>query len=140
MLRDSNCIFCKIVAGEIPSSPVLETDLAIVILDIHPVAKGHLLIVPREHHPLVRDLPDKLAAHVGSLLPRLSRALEIAVGATGSNTVINSGRVAGQEIDHCHWHLIPRSTGDAIRWPWPRDSYSSEEMGRTASRIIAELS
>lgn len=139
MSRDSDCVFCKIVAGDIPSARVLETDHAIVILDINPVVKGHLLVIPRAHHVLVGDLPDDLAGHVGSLLPRLTRSLASAVGAEGSNVVINSGRVAGQEIDHCHWHLIPRFSGDPVRWPWPRDAYSGDDMARTASRIVAEL-
>jgi histidine triad (HIT) family protein len=139
MSRDPNCLFCKIVAGEIPSTRVLETDRAVVILDINPVVQGHLLIIPRDHHVQLLDLPDDLAAHAGSLLPRLARAVAAAVGAEGSNTVINSGRVAGQEIDHCHWHLIPRHQGDPVRWAWPRVPCTGDELARTASRIIAEL-
>lgn len=139
MSRDPNCLFCKIVAGEIPSTRVLETDRAIVILDINPVVKGHVLIIPRDHHPQLRDLPDELAAYAGSLLPRLARAVVSAVGAEGSNTVINSGGVAGQTIDHCHWHVIPRFDGDPVRWPWPHQAYADDEMARTASRIIGGL-
>lgn len=139
MSRDPGCIFCKIVAGEIPSTRVLETDRAIVILDINPVVKGHLLIIPRDHHALIEELPDELAGHAGSLLPRLARAMVAGVGAEGLNMVINSGRIAGQEIDHCHWHLIPRFRGDPVRWPWPRDLYSGDDMALTASRISAEL-
>lgn len=139
MSRVPDCIFCKLVAGEIPSTRVLETDRAIVILDIHPVVKGHVLIIPREHHRQLCDLPDDLAAHAGSLLPRLSRAVVTATGAAGSNTVINSGRVAGQTIDHCHWHIIPRFADDPVNWPWPHDSYAPEEMAGTASRIVDAL-
>lgn len=139
MSREPNCIFCKIVSGEIPSTRVLETDRAIVILDINPVVKGHVLIIPRDHYPQVRDLPDELAAHAGSLLPRLARAVVSAVDAEGSNVIINSGRVAGQTIDHCHWHVIPRFDGDPVHWPWPHQSYSGDEMVATASRITAAM-
>lgn len=139
MSREPNCIFCKIVSGEIPSTRVLETDRAIVILDINPVVKGHVLIIPRDHHPQVGDLPDELAAHAGSLLPRLARAVVSAVDAEGSNVIINNGRVAGQTIDHCHWHVIPRFDGDPVHWPWPHQSYSGDEMVATASRITAAM-
>ncbi|WP_165247425.1 HIT family protein [Paludisphaera soli] len=139
MSRDPKCLFCKIVHGEIPSARVLETDRAVAILDINPVAKGHVLIIPRDHHAQVAELPDDLAAHVGSLVPRLTRAVVAATGADGSNTIINSGRVAGQTIFHCHWHVIPRFEDDPVRWPWPHDSYLGDEMGRTASLIQREL-
>lgn len=139
MIRDPSCIFCKIVAGEIPSIRVLETDLAIVLLDINPVIKGHLLIIPRDHYPQLGDMPDRLAAHAGSLLPRLVRGSVAAVGADASNIVINSGVVAGQTIDHCHWHVIPRFDGDPVRWPWPHDSYTGDEMVELASRIRGHL-
>jgi len=68
MSRDPNCLFCKIVAGEIPSTRVLETDRAVVILDINPVVQGHLLIIPRDHHVQLLDLPDDLAAHAGRVI------------------------------------------------------------------------
>lgn len=139
MSRDPSCIFCKIVVGEIPSTCVLQTDRVIVILDVNPVAKGHVLIIPRDHYPQLRDLPDELAAHAGSLLPRLARAIVSAVGAEGSNIVINSGDVAGQTVDHCHWHLIPRSSGDAVQWPWPHQRYEGDEMVQTANLIINDL-
>lgn len=139
MSRDPDCIFCKIIAGEIPSARVLETDRAIVILDVNPVVKGHLLILPRDHHPQVRDLPDDLAAHVGSLVPRLSRAVVAVTGAEGSNTIINSGAVAGQTIDHCHWHVIPRFADDDVNWPWPHQAYEKDEMTATAARLASEV-
>lgn len=139
MSRDPHCLFCKIVHGEIPSARVLETDQAVAILDINPVSHGHVLIIPRSHHAELAELPDDLSAHVGSLLPRLTRAVVAATGAHGSNTVINSGRVAGQTIFHCHWHVIPRFFDDPVKWPWPHQPYLGEEMGRMASKIAREL-
>jgi len=139
MSRDPHCLFCKIARGEIPSSRVLETDRAVVILDINPVAKGHVLIIPKDHHAQVADLPDDLAAHAGSILPRIVRAVVAATGAEGSNTIINSGRVAGQTVDHCHWHVIPRFGDDPVDWPWPHQSYLGDEMGQMAFRITREL-
>lgn len=137
--RDPHCVFCKIIAGEIPSTRVLETDQAIAFLDINPVNKGHLLIVPRAHYPRVLDLPDDLSAHVGSLVPRLARAVHAATGAEDSNVIINSGRVAGQTVDHCHWHIVPRFHGDPVRWPWPQGSYADGEASQMADAIIRAL-
>ena len=139
MSRDPHCIFCKIVHGEIPSVRVLETDRAIVVMDVAPVVKGHVLIIPRDHHEQVRDLPDDLAAHLGSLVPRVTRAVVAAADAVGSNTIINSGKVAGQTVDHCHWHVIPRLADDGVDWPWPSQEYSGDEKSRIASRIRREL-
>ena len=99
--HDPHCIFCKIVHGQIPATRMLETDQAIAFLDIHPVNPGHTLIVPRAHHAHLGDLPEAIAAHAASLLPRLCRAIRAATGADGLNVIVNNGRSAGQTIDHC---------------------------------------
>ncbi len=137
--RDPHCIFCKIIHGEIPSARVLETEHAVAFLDVNPVNQGHLLIVPRAHHGKVCEFPEELSAHLGSLLPRLSRAVHAATGSDGSNVVINSGRIAGQTVDHCHWHVIPRFRGDPVDWPWPQGEYLGDEMAQMAFRISREL-
>jgi histidine triad (HIT) family protein len=137
--HDPSCIFCKIVDGQIPSARVLETDDVVVFLDIHPVTPGHALIVPKAHHPQLDDLPAEVAALAGSLLPRLCRAIRAATGADGINVIINNGQVAGQTIDHCHWHVIPRSRDDAVNWPWPQGEYVGDEMGQMKFRIEREL-
>ncbi len=138
--RDADCVFCKIVAGEIPSARVLEADAAIAFLDIHPVNHGHLLLVPKEHHATLADLPDEAAAEAAALLPRLARAVIRATGAEGMNVIVNVGRVAGQTIDHVHWHLIPRFADDPVNWPWPHAQYVGDELGQMQFRIERELS
>jgi histidine triad (HIT) family protein len=137
--HDPGCIFCKIIRGEVPSARVLETDHAVAFLDIQPLNPGHTLLVPRSHHARLVDLPDELAAHAGSLLPRLCRAVKAATGAGGLNVVVNNGRVAGQTIDHCHWHIIPRFAGDPVHWPWPQGKYTGDEIQRMKARIEQEL-
>lgn len=137
--HDPDCIFCKIIRGTIPSARVLETDQAVAFLDIGPLNPGHTLLVPRAHHATLGDLPDELAAHVGSLLPRLCRAVKSATGAAGLNVVVNNGEAAGQTIAHCHWHIIPRFPGDPVRWPWPQGSYSGDELAGMKARIAGEL-
>ena len=136
--QQEDCVFCKIVRGAIPSNRVLETDEAIAFLDIHPVNLGHVLLVPKEHHADLTELPEKLAAHVGALLPRLTRAILKATGADGLNVIVNNGEAAGQTVAHGHWHLIPRRLDDAVKWPWPHVEYVGEELAQMQARIERE--
>ena len=134
-----DCLFCKIARGAMPSATILETEDAIAFLDIHPVNLGHVLLVPKAHHATIADLPEPLAAHAASLLPRLCRAIQAATGADGLNVIINNGRAAGQTVDHGHWHIIPRFHGDPVDWPWPHSEYVGDELGQMRFRIEREL-
>jgi histidine triad (HIT) family protein len=137
--HDPHCIFCKIVRGEIPSAKVIETAHAVAFLDIHPVNRGHTLLLPRAHYSRLADLPEDLAAHAGSLLPCLCRAIAVATGAPGLNEIMNNGGVAGQTIDHCHWHIIPRFKDDPVNWAWPQGEYPGDELSQMRFRIEREL-
>lgn len=137
--HDPSCLFCKIAAGSIPSARVLETDHAVAFLDIHPVNLGHILLVPRSHFTRLADLPDALSAHAGSLLPRLCRAVLSATGAEALNVIVNHGEVAGQTIDHVHWHVIPRRSGDAVHWPWPHVAYDGDGLDEMRARLQQAL-
>jgi histidine triad (HIT) family protein len=138
--HDPHCIFCKIVSGAIPSARVLETPHAIAFLDINPLNPGHTLLVPRSHHAILSELPEEIAAHAGSLLPRLCRAIKAATRAEGLNVIVNNGRVAGQTVDHVHWHIVPRFTGDPVHWPWRQGRYAGDEMNQMQMRIESALS
>jgi histidine triad (HIT) family protein len=137
--HDPQCVFCKIVCGEIPSARVIEADQAVAFLDINPVTRGHTLLVPKAHYAKLADLPDLLSASVSMLLPRLARAVVAATGAHGLNVIVNNGAVAGQTIDHCHWHLIPRFNDDPVHWPWPHSEYAGDELAQMRFRIEREL-
>jgi histidine triad (HIT) family protein len=139
MSHDPGCVFCKITRGELPSARVLETDQAVAFLDINPVNPAHVLLVPRAHHATLADLPDDLAAHAASLLPRLCRAVRQVTSADGLNVIVNLGAIAGQTVDHVHWHIIPRHRGDAVHWPWPHVACSSQEMAELRSRLESVL-
>ena len=134
-----NCLFCKIIRGEIPAAKVLETDAVVAFLDIHPVNLGHVLLVPKEHHADLTELPEALAAATAVLLPKLCRAVRAATGANGFNVIVNNGRAAGQTIDHGHWHIIPRFHDDPVDWPWPHSEYVGDELGQMRFRIEREL-
>ncbi|MBX6312362.1 MAG: HIT family protein [Isosphaeraceae bacterium] len=139
MSLDPNCIFCKIIKNQIPASRVLVTDRVVAFLDINPVNHGHILLVPREHYPTLADLPEDLAADAASHLPALCRAVRAATKADGLNVIVNLGRIAGQTIDHVHWHIIPRFHNDGVHWPWPHKPYADDEMGQLRFRIAREL-
>jgi histidine triad (HIT) family protein len=136
---DPNCLFCKIVRGDIPSARILETDAAVAFLDIHPVNRGHVLLVPKPHHADLTELSEALAARAAALLPKLCRAIRAATGADGFNVIVNNGRAAGQIVDHGHWHIIPRFYDDPIDWPWPQSEYVGDELGQMRFRIEREL-
>ena len=133
------CIFCRIVAREVPATIVYEDDRVVAFLDIHPVNFGHLLVVPKDHHPTLMDLPEDCATAVARVVPRLSRAIRAATDAPGLHLVVNNGAAAGQTVDHVHWHLIPRFVGDAVDWPWPHLSYPGAGAEAMRDRIVAQL-
>ena len=139
MGRDPNCLFCKIVAGEIPCARVYETEHALAFLDIGPLKPGHLLVIPKAHHETLPELPDSVAAETARLLPRLCRAVKKATQAEGLTVMVNVGPVAGQSVAHMHWHIIPRHGGDSIAWPWNSQRYEEGAVTLLQDAIAAEL-
>ena len=107
-MRDENCIFCKIAAGEIPSATLYEDDDFRVILDLNPASKGHALILPKEHYRNLFDLDDELAAKALVLAKNMINRLKDVLGCDGYNIVQNNEECAGQSVFHFHMHLIPR--------------------------------
>jgi histidine triad (HIT) family protein len=107
-----DCIFCRIVAGDIPGRIVGENDHAIAFLDANPMSAGHTLVVPREHRERLADMSEEESAAVFSLLHEIAPVVEAAVDADGATVGMNDGPVAGQEIPHAHAHVIPRFEDD----------------------------
>jgi len=110
-----DCIFCSIVAGDIPSRTVHETDDVLAFLDANPLARGHTLVIPKAHHEHVQDMPSDLAGEVFAVMNELVGAVETAVDADGSTVAFNNGEVAGQEVPHTHGHIVPRFEDDGGR-------------------------
>ena len=135
----SDCIFCKILAGEIPSSRVYEDDRAMAFMDIGPIQPGHVLLIPKAHHERVTDLPDDLAAHLGGLLPRLARAVVAATEADGFNIHQTNGACSGQVVPHVHFHIIPRRNDDGYSFHWKAGAYGEGEMAALRDKIAAAL-
>lgn len=117
-MKDENCIFCKIAAGEIPSATLYEDDDFRVILDISPASKGHALIIPKEHFRNLYDLDDELASKVLVLARKMTVRLKEILGCDGYNIVQNNEEVAGQTVFHFHMHMIPRYRGDKVGIGW----------------------
>lgn len=109
---DTDCIFCRIVDGEIPSRTIHETDGALAFLDANPLARGHTLVVPKEHYRHLQELDGPSAHALYETLHELVGVVEEAVDADASNVAFNNGPAAGQEIPHVHGHIIPRFEDD----------------------------
>lgn len=108
------CIFCKIAAGDIPAEKVVENEHAFAFLDINPLARGHVLVVPRTHRERVADMLPAEAHAVMELTQSVLRRQQKALGTPGATVAVNDGRAAGQEVPHVHVHLVPRNEGDDI--------------------------
>ena len=132
---NKKCVFCEIVAGNERAVKVYEDDICIAIMDIAPVNKGHLLVIPKKHYDTVFEMPFDEAAHVFGVACLMARAVKEAVGAEGVNILQNNGRAAWQHIFHVHVHVIPRWTGDRIEVYWPAERSDYDELEVIATKI-----
>lgn len=126
-MREENCIFCKIAAGEIPSATLYEDEDFRVILDIEPAAKGHALILPKEHYANLYELEDEVAAKALVLARKMITKLTPILGCEGYNIVQNNGPAAGQTVFHFHMHLIPRYKEDKVKLGWKMGNLTEED-------------
>jgi len=134
-----DCIFCKIVAGEIPCTKVYEDEACLAFMDIGPLADGHTLLIPKKHYTFIREMPPEEAAHLGRQIPALAGAVEQAMEADGLNVLQNNGKVAGQAVDHVHIHFIPRVPDDGLGYRWPAGESDPETLKKQADAIRARL-
>ncbi len=125
-MRDENCIFCKIAAGEIPSATLYEDDDFRVILDLGPASKGHALILPKEHYRNLYDIDDETLAKAALLAKKMVKKLTDVLGCDGYNIVQNNEPCAGQTVFHFHMHLIPRYEGDKVGLGWHMGELTDE--------------
>lgn len=130
-----DCIFCKIAGGEIPSNTVFEDENFRVILDLSPASNGHMLILPKAHARDITELSEDIAGKALVLAAKLGKAAMTALGATGFNTLANTGESAGQTVFHCHIHVIPRYEDGARIISWTPGASDSEKQKDTAKKI-----
>ena len=134
-MKDTNCIFCKIANGEIPSKTLYEDDQFRVILDLGPAAKGHALILPKDHYDNLYELPDETAGEVMKLAKKMAVQMTDRLGCEGFNLVQNNGELAGQTVFHFHMHLIPRYRDDGQKIGWKPGEVSQEELEEIKNQI-----
>jgi histidine triad (HIT) family protein len=134
----AGCVFCSIIAGEIPADLVLDEPDFLAFLDVRPVFKGHMLLVPREHVDTLLDLPAALRDGFLAAAQRLAGAVVEGLGAQGSFVAMNN--VVSQSVPHLHLHVVPRTKGDGLRgFFWPRTTYAEGEGAEYAARLRAAL-
>ena len=133
-------MFCAIVAGDTPAHLVYDDDATLAFLDVRPVFPGHVLLVPRDHHETLTDLPPELVDPLFTATRRLAAAVETAMDAHGTFVAMNN--TVSQSVPHLHVHVVPRRRKDGLRgFFWPRQRYAGEEeMTETAARIRAAVS
>lgn len=135
----ADCIFCKIANGEIPSGTVYEDADFRVILDISPAAKGHCLILPKQHGKNLLEMEDGVLAKVFPLAKKIGQAMVKATGAKGFNVVQNNGEAAGQTVEHFHVHIIPRFDAKDSMVLWTPLSYGEGELEKVKESIVKEI-
>lgn len=136
-MAEPDCIFCKIVGGEIPARIVDEDERTIAFLDIAPATRGHALVVPRAHSRDLLTVPAEDLQAVALACQRLSGRLRERLGAAGVNLINSCGAAAWQSVFHFHVHVIPRYEGDPLRLPWVPGEGDPEEIARAAQEFSA---
>ena len=138
-MPDESCLFCRIVAGEEAAHFVFEDETCVAFLDTRPLFHGHSLLVPRDHHETLADLPDDLVGPLFTNARLLSRAIPEAMDKPGSFVAMNN--VVSQSVPHLHVHVVPRKPKDGLRgFFWPRTKYESDdELAEVGERIRKAL-
>jgi len=134
------CVFCRILAGELPSSPVLDGDLVVAFLDIHPWNPGHTLVVPRRHVESFTELSPNEVEQMALCGQRIATALKRGLDECEAVTVsLADGAAAGQDVPHTHLHVVPRRTGDGLGWRAAGQPQSRETLDAIASQLRTAL-
>jgi len=131
----NDCIFCKIIKGEIPGYKLYEDDDFLAFLDIRPVNQGHCLVIPKGHYVRVTDMPDELLAKELPLVKRITQALIQATGIPDFDLLNTNGAPAGQVVFHHHMHIIPRKTGDGLTFKIKPVEYGAGEQDKLAEKV-----
>ena len=133
--RDPDCLFCKIIAGEVPGQIIAEDEHTMTFMDINPATRGHALVVPRRHARNLLEIdPDDLAA-VARSAQRVAQRANERLGCDGVNLINSCGSAAWQTVFHLHVHVIPRYADDPLRLPWNPAPGDSDEIAATAQEL-----
>ena len=136
---DEHCVFCKILAGDIPAAKVYEDDKVLAFLDIAPFNFGHTLVIPKAHCHGLSDMPGEFRDALFAAAAQIAPAVLRVTGATGFNLLLNNGSVAGQEVPHAHLHIIPRFVDDKVLLGASQKKYEGEELDEMKEKIQAKI-
>lgn len=134
-MRDPDCLFCRIVAGEIPATVVAEDEHTLAFMDINPATRGHVLVVPRAHAQDLLSIDSDDLRHVIVAAQRLAGAVKERLGAAGVNLINSCGAAAWQTVFHFHIHVIPRYEGDPLQLPWRPQPGDAAEIAAAAAEL-----
>lgn len=132
------CIFCKIIAGDIPSHKIYENDHVVAFFDILPISPGHTIIVPKNHVADIEGLSDEEMSAMSLALKKIGKAVLDGLGVKGYSVFLDNKSAANQHVPHVHFHLVPRAEGDGLE-RWPQSGYSEGEAEHCLKQIQNNL-
>lgn len=138
-VKKMDCIFCKIVKGEIPCYKVYENEKVLAFLDIYPANYGHILVIPKEHYNNILDVDENDLSEVIKVVKKICEVLTILVDPDGINILQSNNPAAGQVINHIHFHIIPRFSNDKVTFHWEHQKLEKQQFEELANRLYDEL-
>ena len=139
MSPDPDCIFCKIIAGEIPSFEIYRDDDTFAFMDINPANEGHVLVIPKEHSANLHEVSDQAIAATVISAKKVAAAVDKTLNPDGLNLLQCNGPAAAQSVMHFHMHVLPRRDGDELRLNWGLEAGNMDAIGALAERIKSNL-
>lgn len=137
--RVEGCIFCRIVAGEIPCHRLHEDERVLAFLDVGPLSLGHALVIPKAHYARLEEMPGELAAACMQVTPKLAKAILNVTGATAFNVLQNNGKLAHQEVQHVHFHIIPKTETSGLGIGWPAGKLAEDVGKDLRTKVVAAV-
>ncbi len=138
-MTKNDCLFCKIVAKQVPATLIYEDDVVLAFLDIGPISEGHTLVVPKQHFEKLHDCPPDVLEKICSRFEKIIKAIVAGTDCDGYNLLCNNGRAAGQLVEHLHFHIIPRRNADGVFDRWPSFKYPEGKANLIAEKIRSAL-
>jgi histidine triad (HIT) family protein len=135
----NNCIFCKIIKGEIPSAKIYEDNEFLAFLDIRPLNKGHALVITKKHSETIMDISEEEICRMMAVIKKIMHAISSAIAPDGFNVFCNNKPAAGQEVPHIHFHVAPRFKNDGHTFKWSHGTYKEGEMEEIKKKIVKFL-
>jgi histidine triad (HIT) family protein len=140
-MKNDDCIFCKIAAGEIPCTKIFEDDITLAFMDIAPISKGHLLVIPKNHFDNILEIDEETYGRLFSVICRVAKAVGASIIPDGMTVMQLNGKAANQEVPHLHIHIVPRWTGDGLKISaWDSVPGDMKDISHNAENIKSKLS